>query len=476
MPPNDTVMAATLTDVQEAIEQLAVRRDQDTDAARSFSFASTRDPETETDEEAGDDADGQGWHKDARKALAERAEKENARKLREEEEEANGYPHPSTRQSLSAPPISVELSDESDADDEDEAALRNRHHDIHPHHHKYTSSSGTARMPEISLNDPPEVEALQPAITLPTPNIAHRTSQSSLPTPTSPSSPHENGAEITVVDTPAIAQPKPQTPTTATTARFHPSIVPPSHLANVTASLPSPATSSTGGAGLAMNVPLPKSPSPVVMNGNGVVASPPAPPPPQPLPQNISQTVQAPITHADPLTPPQTSDLAGSGSTADSVRESLRRTHPSEWSIEQVVEWLKSKNVDDATCSKFIGESPCYARIQNLTMIVFDPGHQSTKLPETYSLSLTSIFSRKSSILLLLVNACVSQTRLSNSAVQLHFHPTLLRLHSTMALQVSCLHQEWVMHIAMKLRALLRAKRGVRAYWLHRVRRCVGLL
>ncbi|KAF8513895.1 hypothetical protein JB92DRAFT_2830233 [Gautieria morchelliformis] len=349
---NDTVMAATLTDVQEAIEQLAVRRDNDTDAARSFSFASTRDPETETDDDVGDDPDGQGWHKDARKALAERAEKENAKKLREEEE-ANGFTSPH-RMSQAGPPIAVELSDESDADDEDEAALRNRHHDIHPHHHQYNSSTSTAQPPEVSLNDPP-TEALQPAIT-----VSNRASQSSLPTPTSPSSPRDTGVEIPVADPPAIAQPNPQTPATAIAAQFHQSIAPPSYLVNITGSLPSPATSSAGGAVLAVNVPLPKSPSPV-LNSNGFLPSQPAPLDPQTTSahldpqttsQSVTQTSQQQIPQTGPMTPPQSSDPGGS--TTASIRESLRRTHPSEWSIEQVVEWLKSKNVDEATCGKFV--------------------------------------------------------------------------------------------------------------------------
>lgn len=353
-------MAATLTDVQEAIEQLAVRRDQDTDAARSFSFASTRDPETETDDDAGDDADGQGWHKDARKALAERAQKENARKLREEEA-ANGFSSPH-RQSLSSPPIPVELSDESDADDEDEDAIRNRHRDIHPHHHKYSSSTATTLPHEISLNDPPVSEVLQPAIPLPTPFLANRSSQSSLPTPTSSSFPQEQSVEVAVVNPSAIAQPKPLTPTTATTARFQPSIAPPSHLANITTSLPSPAMSSVGASAQAVNVPLPKSPSPVVTNGHSVIAIPQGYPMPQMVSQSASQAisqpqiVQQPTPETDPMTPPPQPSELGGGSTQESIRDSLRRAHPSDWSMEQVVEWLKSKNVDETTCAKFIGE------------------------------------------------------------------------------------------------------------------------
>jgi hypothetical protein len=31
-------------------------------------------------------------------------------------------------------------------------------------------------------------------------------------------------------------------------------------------------------------------------------------------------------------------------------------THPSEWSVEEVVEWLKSKGFDESVCDKFVGE------------------------------------------------------------------------------------------------------------------------
>ena len=350
-PQNDTVMAATLTDVQEAIEQLAVRHDQDADAARSFSFASTRDPDTETDDDLGDDADGQGWHKDARKALAERAEKENAKKLKEEEEEANAFTS-SHRNSLSSPPIAVELSDESDADDEDENALHSPHHDIHPHHHIYSATKSTPLQADILLNDPPE--PLQPAIT-----ITHRTSQSSLPTPTStsptsPSSPQEQepGVEIPTTDPSALTYPKPQTPTTAATPRF-PSIAPPSHVANIASSLPSPATSSAGGAVQVISVPHPKSPASGAINGNHSFPSPRLYTTEQIVPQPIPPTSRQSTLTNESVTSPQPSDAP----TLASIQDSLFHTHPSEWTVEQVVEWLKLKNIDEATRAKFIGES-----------------------------------------------------------------------------------------------------------------------
>ncbi|KAH7343136.1 hypothetical protein B0J17DRAFT_165058 [Rhizoctonia solani] len=94
-------MAATLTDVQAAIEQLGVRGP--AGASRSFSFASTRTGgETESEPDA-DDEDG-SWHRTARTALAAAAAKSNSNTPQE-------HWNP-------PPPIPLEMSDESDDDDE----------------------------------------------------------------------------------------------------------------------------------------------------------------------------------------------------------------------------------------------------------------------------------------------------------------------------------------------------------------------
>ncbi|QRV73324.1 SH3 domain protein [Ceratobasidium sp. AG-Ba] len=95
-------MAATLTDVQAAIEQLGVRSGID-GASRSFSFASTRTGGGSESEPDADDEDGPAWHRNARSALAAAA----ARNV-------------DNRDSLAPPPpIPFELSDESEPEDED---------------------------------------------------------------------------------------------------------------------------------------------------------------------------------------------------------------------------------------------------------------------------------------------------------------------------------------------------------------------
>jgi hypothetical protein len=33
----------------------------------------------------------------------------------------------------------------------------------------------------------------------------------------------------------------------------------------------------------------------------------------------------------------------------------MKPGHPSEWNVDQVVEWLRAKGFDDSTCAKFSG-------------------------------------------------------------------------------------------------------------------------
>jgi hypothetical protein len=131
------VMAATMTDIQHAIDQLGVHR-QMTDDGRSISFVSTRDDRTSVDdhdqrsvresmyeEEAMDTTAGgqnrmtmnEDLHRDARRRLFEKVGQMEAQRRAQEEEEQH---HRS--------PVDVEFSDESEDED-------GHHH--HNHHHSY---------------------------------------------------------------------------------------------------------------------------------------------------------------------------------------------------------------------------------------------------------------------------------------------------------------------------------------------------
>ncbi|KAG8755383.1 polar growth protein [Serendipita sp. 396] len=151
------VMAATMTDIQQAIDQLGVRRANSamTDDGRSMSFASTRDDRTSIYEPDGTQTrtyeDGRSvrdsiwdepgvtpggtlrmtmneeWHRNARRRLFEKVDQIDMERRREEEED--GGPHD---RNYHRPPLDVEFSDES----EDEDGHHDHHHHHHHHHHQ----------------------------------------------------------------------------------------------------------------------------------------------------------------------------------------------------------------------------------------------------------------------------------------------------------------------------------------------------
>ena len=126
------VMRATMTDVQEAIEQLG-RNDRDGNG--SFSFASTHtDTDRDTDVEASVE-NGEAWHKGARSNLAEKA-RQQQELLRQEQEaydaELKRHAPPLVEQ-LSEPPIQFELSDESEGEDEEEFERGPTSNTLFPH-------------------------------------------------------------------------------------------------------------------------------------------------------------------------------------------------------------------------------------------------------------------------------------------------------------------------------------------------------
>ena len=101
-------MLATMIDVQQAIEQLGHKGD--VDGSCSFTFSSIRGEST--DRETDTDADGEDWHKTARQKLAENA------KLPAEEQRAQDDAEIRVPTRSAAPPIDVEMSDDSGDEDE----------------------------------------------------------------------------------------------------------------------------------------------------------------------------------------------------------------------------------------------------------------------------------------------------------------------------------------------------------------------
>ncbi|KAF9653416.1 hypothetical protein BDM02DRAFT_3182935 [Thelephora ganbajun] len=344
------VMHATMTDVQKAIEQLGRH---DADGSRSFSFVSSHGGDGDwTDRESTTDTDGEtdGWHLNARQRLA-----ENSRVVNEELAE------PSTPMRISALPIEVELSDESETEDGEHTSRL------------YVESSYPRRHPHIPEE---EEDDAQPSIKAKPSNL------SADPYPGTP----VVASDAYIVPSPgAIVDDLPTATISGKTflmeqdqrprvASPEPDLKPAAEPEPEVKIEPQPEQASPA------EIPLPKSPSPV---NDGFLSSPPSTPPPvssvqvssaalantppertrtpifQPPGTPSSSTItsigiqQALGTPSKPQFPfwAQSSETPPLGDPAPS---SLSPKLTAEWTIEEVVDWLKGKGIDQSTCDKFI--------------------------------------------------------------------------------------------------------------------------
>lgn len=377
----DVMMRATLTDVQKAIEQLGRR---DGDGSRSFSFASSRGDysersEAETDEERDTDAEDDGrWHKDARAKLAMRAQRENEeRQAREAEEQPR----------VMIPPIDVEVSDESDMEDDDvhtsprkprpysqiaeededadgeESPTKEPSNGAQGH---YSSESIIVPSERYLVTDDADLRTAT-AATFPEPNLIPPRVDS-LPTrSSSPVSTEVPPNESTAVPTPEPAN--------------DPTPIPPSPgIQLLTSPEPVPV--------VAALVPIPASP-PVQEFPAATVARPAVAPVPSTLKvseQPTTSAIPSPTASSfasygqsstagiqQALTTPATTVASLKSSTPHASGKNTpdhaktAAADPSEWTVDDVVEWLKSKGFDQGVCDQFIGTfllGP-YVRIQN---------------------------------------------------------------------------------------------------------------
>lgn len=349
LAPDGEVMKATMTDVQKAIEQLGRGTPSgDGDGARSFSFASSRDgADTDTDYDMSDmDGTAEGvagddWHKTAREKLAAKARRavEEAEKL----EAMMGNTESSSVHRSVAPPIEVELSDESEDEDYTRASRINRPHsyileedeteepEVGTHEKEGSANTETethassATAGGTQLDMPPRDESDVPTATVatlsfpvfsPPPPVVEPTPEAapvkeadrsasplrqSYPTPVSPP----------FVDTAPVAS-------TSETKHSSAPVVRETAVAN---GLPSPSASTQFNKALHSK-------------HNSIVSSSSAP------------NMGAPSTATAQQQQVQQSSSMGSD---------LKKKHPTEWSVEEVVEWLKSKGFDLDVCEKFTG-------------------------------------------------------------------------------------------------------------------------
>jgi hypothetical protein len=358
------MMKATLTDVQKAIEQLGRNR-VDGDGGRSFSFASTRDggTESETDfdlsdiDNQDDIAQGEDWHKGARRKLAEKARKavEDAQRL-EAMMASGGGERRST-----APPIDVELSDESEDEgdipeldrtdftatslprshphipEEDEEELVSSPADFEnkkqfsEHQQEASATTATTITPQLVPEQPtpPEVEeaitARQEDIGLPTATReTFLEGQAPAPVPPAPVS-ALSGPLDTFTNGGLALTPPPLAPSVSLMEKSHPSVPPIDTKRN---SAPTPITQ-----------PLSGLPSPTISShasGFGLATS-------------FQGTSVSSVAHSISTNP------TSAAPTQTAVEEKKDKKHPNDWSVEEVVEWLKSRGFDQDVCDKFTG-------------------------------------------------------------------------------------------------------------------------
>ncbi|KAF5389858.1 hypothetical protein D9757_003677 [Collybiopsis confluens] len=364
---NGEVMKATMTDVQKAIEQLGRKRAssvEDGDGSHSFSFASTRedrdtDRESETDYDLSDtdnpEFGDEGHHKNTRQRLAEKARKalEEAGKL----EMMMGGMGAGNRSS--APPIAVELSDESegedDAEDEDythTSSFLRRHSAIKEEDEDAeTEGNGTGTAPsqtpqahqdvtlperDLDETDAPTATASSfPTLPSVLDQVAPGTKSVSSPTPVSPGFTHLDSiaststTTVVAASTPLASElhvaPAPQSPSPLRDS-IAPSLV----------GLPSPTASSFHGSGRDQHNSLNSS------IHSAILAAP-------TINEAESQAFTSQLKEKDSLD----EDKAVVSDKEKVDEKTKEKTHPSEWTVEQVVDWARSKGFGEDVCEKF---------------------------------------------------------------------------------------------------------------------------
>lgn len=331
-PPSthqEEVMHATMTDVQKAIEQLG--RD-DRDGTRSFSFASTRrgDTDTETDGDSSLREDGEDWHRSARDKLAEQARKVVEAKA------AAGVDIRSL-----APPIDIEMSDESEAEEVDDT-FQNVHRVARDHPHiPEEDEEDNNNDGAVTLNHRRRNLSMASPMTLPLQALPSLLSNDGEQT----AKVHKTSFSVTST-TRAISP----APTGRERNGSQSRSAPVSPMVNIFAPAPVLAVEPS-------SIQLPASPEPSQPTTHAA---------PTPVIRPVSNAASSPIPRV--VSPPPTSkhlSVASSGQVSTTsmpqmspelTRESslVKPVSPSEWSVEEVVDWLKSKSFGQDICDKFI--------------------------------------------------------------------------------------------------------------------------
>ncbi|KAG6810375.1 hypothetical protein H0H92_012109 [Tricholoma furcatifolium] len=377
----EQVMQATLTDVQQAIEQLGRHPTVDThDEARSFSFASSRGAETETDTDydisdvdgegspngnGNGNANGESWHKGARTKLAEKARRavEEAEKL--EAIMNGGAAAASVR---AAPPIDVELSDESDVEGEEFTS----HSSIFPRAHPNIAEEEEEEAEEAETEEGAQ-HVLAPA-----------RDEGQLQTATARRTSFEPVFAPAPAPAPAPAQEPPQepehapTPTPNADADADPADAGAGAHANADADADTERTPSKRTSATHVNLPVPVAANPeryresliALPSPTGTGSFPASPAPGASRHDSVASFGSAGgrallgfvqesengdavagggengVTNEDA----KDKERQGQEEGKESNRE---KKHPSEWELPDVIDWLKSRGFDQDVCDKF---------------------------------------------------------------------------------------------------------------------------
>ncbi|KAF9236189.1 hypothetical protein BU15DRAFT_50332 [Melanogaster broomeanus] len=332
--PQGEVMKATMTDVQKAIEQLGRN---DRDGAQSFSFASTRDGDTdrETDGTETDGEIGEGWHRNARDKLAEQARKVVEAKAAVEGEDMHGR--------TILPPIDAEMSDESEAEEDDSSAFQHLQHIRFTHEH-----------PHIPEEDEEEEVRRNSVARDHRRGHSSGTSSDILPREDSPPLAEDSGERTATANQASFMSTSPSPPPRSTR-----SPIPENRSPQLLPTSTSNATSIVAPVPIlpldASMIPIPVSPEPVVQ----------ATPTPSVIREVSNSLPSPPLTASGTLrSSHQASKHNSVSSTGKASTRSVqsppekevpkKSTPPSEWSVEEVVEWLKSKGFGPDVYDKFV--------------------------------------------------------------------------------------------------------------------------
>ena len=310
---NGEVMLATMTDVQQAIEQLGHK--DDFDGSRSFTFSSIRGGSTDHDTDT--DADGEDWHKTARQKLAENA------KMAAEEQAAQDDAEIRVPTRSTAPPIDVEMSDDSGDEDESPPNGLSRRHSHIPEEEE--EESGSLHPPPVTARPLSESSSIQPSESFIVPSPATR--------------PESELAEDTATDAGVSTATQPSFPQSERNSF-----------------LPTPVSSDPHGISKAFSATDSEAASP----SSAKLCFP-------------SKTQTLSLKEAAGLPSPAASSMGhrhgySFGSATSSARATAasplvlavrtmeprqRNVHPSDWTVEEVIDWLHAKGFDEDSCRKF---------------------------------------------------------------------------------------------------------------------------